>query len=94
MEVQRYPADFDGVIAGDPATGTPMQVGRAVVFQQLLSSPASYLPVEKVELLSASTLAACDAQGRPRRRADLRSAAVRLRSGGAAVHAAPTARRA
>jgi feruloyl esterase len=60
MEVQRYPSDFDGVIAGDPATGTPMQVGRAVFFQQLLTSKATYLPVEKVELLSRATLAACD----------------------------------
>jgi len=60
MEVQRYPGDFDGVIAGDPATGTPMQVGRAVFFQQLLASPANYVPADKVELLSRSTLAACD----------------------------------
>lgn len=60
MEVQRYPSDFDGVIAGDPATGTPMQVGRAVFFQRLLASPANYLPVEKIELLSRATLAACD----------------------------------
>ncbi len=62
MEVQRDPGDFDGVIAGDPATGTPMQAGRAVVTQKLLASPASYLPVEKIELLSARTLAACDAR--------------------------------
>ena len=60
MEVQRYPTDFDGVIAGDPATGTPMQVGRAVFFQQLLAKPEHYLPVEKIELLSTATLAACD----------------------------------
>lgn len=60
MEVQRYPTDFDGVIAGDPATGTPMQVGRAVFFQQLLAKPEHYLPVEKIELLSRATLAACD----------------------------------
>lgn len=60
MEVQRYPTDFDGVIAGDPATGTPMQVGRAVFFQQLLASQANYVPVEKIELLSRATLAACD----------------------------------
>jgi feruloyl esterase len=62
MEVQRYPTDFDGVIAGDPATGTPMQVGRAVFFQRLLASKANYLPVEKIELLSRATLAACDAK--------------------------------
>lgn len=61
MEVQRYPTDFDGIIAGDPATGTPMQVGRAIVFQKLLASPASYLTIEKVEALSKATLDACDA---------------------------------
>ena len=38
MEVQRYPDDFDGIIAGHPATGTPMQVGRAVVYQHMLAS--------------------------------------------------------
>jgi Tannase and feruloyl esterase len=61
MEVQRYPTDFDGIIAGDPATGTPMQVGRALVFQKLLASSESYLTIEKVELLSKATLEACDA---------------------------------
>jgi feruloyl esterase len=62
MEVQRYPEDFDGIIAGDPATGTPMQVGRAVLYQHMLGSPENYLTIEKVELLSKATLAACDAK--------------------------------
>ena len=61
MEVQRYPSDFDGIIAGDPATGTPMQMGRGVVFQKMLASTDSYLPAAKTELLSKATLAACDA---------------------------------
>ena len=61
MEVQRYPTDFDGIVAGDPATGTPMQAGRALVFQKLLASNESYLTIEKVELLSKATLDACDA---------------------------------
>jgi feruloyl esterase len=61
MEVQRYPGDFDGIIAGDPATGTPMQMGRGVVFQKMLGSTEAYLPQAKVELLSRATLAACDA---------------------------------
>jgi feruloyl esterase len=60
MEVQRYPGDYDGVIAGDPATGTPLQVGRALVFQRMLLHPENFLPIEKVELLSRATLAACD----------------------------------
>jgi feruloyl esterase len=62
MEVQRYPTDFDGIIAGDPATGTPMQVGRALVFQHMLLKPENFLPIEKVELLSKATLAECDAK--------------------------------
>ncbi len=60
MEVQRYPDDFDGIIAGDPATGTPMQVGRALVYQTMLAKPENYLPGDKLELLSRATLAACD----------------------------------
>jgi len=62
MEVQRYPADFDGIIAGDPATGTPMQVGRALVFQHMLLHPENYLPAAKVEALAKATLAECDAK--------------------------------
>ena len=61
MEVQRYPDDFDGIIAGDPATGTPMQVGRAMLFQKMLLHPEHYLPAEKVDAArSKATLAACD----------------------------------
>ena len=62
MEVQRYPQDFDGIIAGDPATGTPMQVGRALVFQHILLHAENYLPIAKIELLSKATLAECDAK--------------------------------
>jgi feruloyl esterase len=60
MEVQRYPEDFDGIIAGHPYMGTPIQVGRAIVFQHMLASAENYLTAEKVELLSRATLAACD----------------------------------
>jgi feruloyl esterase len=62
MEVQRYPTDFDGIIAGDPATGTPMQVRRTLIFQHILLHPENFLPIEKVELLSRATLAECDAK--------------------------------
>jgi feruloyl esterase len=60
MEVQRYPEDFDGVIAGHPATGTTMQVGRAVVYQHMLASSDNFLTDEAIEQLSTATLAACD----------------------------------
>jgi feruloyl esterase len=60
MEVQRYPEDFDGIIGGHPATGTPMQAGRAIVYQHMLASPDNFLSTEKIELISRATLAACD----------------------------------
>lgn len=37
-----------------------MQVGRAVVYQQMLASASNYLTAEAIELLSAATLDACD----------------------------------
>jgi feruloyl esterase len=61
MEVQRYPEDFDGIIAGDPATGTPMQLGRVLVYQHMLASQDNYLTSATVALLDKATLAACDA---------------------------------
>jgi feruloyl esterase len=60
MEVQRYPDDFDGVIGGHPATGTPMQVGRAIVYQQMLASQDAYLSPGAIALVSKASLAACD----------------------------------
>jgi feruloyl esterase len=60
MEVQRYPEDFDGIIGGHPATGTPMQAGRAVVYQHMLASPENMLTADAIELVSKATLAACD----------------------------------
>jgi len=60
MEVQRYPDDFDGIIAGNPSTGTAMQVGRALVYQKMLSKVGHFLTREAVELISQATLTACD----------------------------------
>jgi feruloyl esterase len=62
LEAQRYPEDFDGIIAGDPSFGTLGQVRRALVYQKLLSSPEHFLSAAKVSLLARSVLAACDAQ--------------------------------
>ena len=72
MEVQRYPEDFDGIIGGHPATGTPMQAGRAIVYQHMLASPDNFLTAEKIELLSKATLAACDEKDGLEGRADHR----------------------
>ena len=62
-EAQRYPGDYDGVIAG--AFGSDWTgVSAAYVFeaQAALNDPASNLPAPKLKLLNSAVIAACDAQ--------------------------------
>ena len=62
-EAQRYPEDYDGVIAG--AFGSDWTgVSAAYVFeaQAALNDPASNLPAPKLKLLNSAVIAACDAQ--------------------------------
>lgn len=61
MEVQRYPDDFDGVIAGNPSFGTLGQIQRVLIFQTMLASAENVIPASKVNAIAAATLAACDA---------------------------------
>jgi feruloyl esterase len=60
MEAQRYPDDFDGIIAGNPSFGTLGQIQRALIFQTMLASPERVLPASKVTLLARASLASCD----------------------------------
>jgi feruloyl esterase len=62
MEAQRYPGDFDGIIAENPSFGTLGQVQRALILQTLLKSPDHVLPPAKVKLLSEAVVASCDAR--------------------------------
>ncbi len=60
MEAQRYPGDFDGVVAGDPANDwTHLQVAGALGQQALFRSPAAFLPRSKLAVLTAAALKAC-----------------------------------
>lgn len=62
MEAQRFPADYDGIIAGAPTNNwTPMMFGRIWVGQATLSGPASYIPPSKYPMIHAAVLNACDA---------------------------------
>mgnify|MGYP001619987716 CR=1 FL=1 len=61
MEAQRYPDDFDGIIAGAPSFGALGYLRRAVTYQQLLASSDRVLPLEKIYVLSKAITAACDA---------------------------------
>ena len=50
MEAQRYPNDYDGLIAGAPANYfTHILTGFAWNLQATLNDPASYIPAGKLE---------------------------------------------
>ena len=61
MEAQRYPEDFDGIVAGDPSFGALGNLRRTLIYQTLLSSGEHVLPAGKVTLLSRAVLESCDA---------------------------------
>jgi len=62
MEAQRFPEDYDGIIAGAPANfWTHLLVGGIWNVRATLEDPASYIPASKIPAISAAVLAACDA---------------------------------
>ena len=62
MEAQRYPEDFDGIIAGAPANSwSRLMAGGVWNEQALLNDPASNLPPSKLPAIQKAALAACDA---------------------------------
>ncbi len=63
MEAQRFPADYDGILAGAPANyWTHLLAGGADVWNSLLHNNASFIPQTKIPAISSAVLAACDAQ--------------------------------
>ena len=61
-EVQRYPQDYDAVIAGAPVY-TPVVYSSAILrVQAFHGKPGSNLLAEQVPLIQKAVLAACDAQ--------------------------------
>jgi len=62
MEAQRYPADYDGILAGAPANYWTHLLAGAVADIQALSEPGAYIPAAKLPAIQAATLAACDAR--------------------------------
>ncbi len=62
-EAQKFPADFDGIVAGAPANyQTHLHVWSIWVAQQMNKTPDSFLPPAKLAVLHKAVLAACDAQ--------------------------------
>ncbi|MGB6452767.1 MAG: tannase/feruloyl esterase family alpha/beta hydrolase [Steroidobacteraceae bacterium] len=61
-EAQRFPADFDGIIAGAPANYmTHLSAAGTAEAQAMHRSAGSFLPPDKLLLLHAAVLKACDA---------------------------------
>jgi feruloyl esterase len=59
-EAQRYPEDFDGIIAGDPANyWTHLYIGGHLWITQVMES--GYIPVSKTKLIGDAVYKACDA---------------------------------
>jgi hypothetical protein len=63
MEAQRYPDDYDGIIAGAPANyWTHLLAGAIWDAQATTLDPDSYIPASKIPAIAQAVNAACDAQ--------------------------------
>jgi feruloyl esterase len=56
-EAQKFPGDYDGIIAGAPANRTALALWAAFA---VLKDPASYIPAAKYPVIHQAVLAACD----------------------------------
>lgn len=61
MEVQRFPDDYDGVIAGAPVYNLTVQT-TAVLRGNMLAQPGAKLPAAALALVNKAVLKACDAK--------------------------------
>jgi Tannase and feruloyl esterase len=61
MEAQRYPEDYDGILAGAPANYWTRLLSLAASDTQALTlDPASFIPQPKIPIIAAAVNAACD----------------------------------
>jgi feruloyl esterase len=60
-EAQRYPEDYDGIVAGDPGNNRiHLMVGFLYSWLALYKDPASPLPAAKLPLINKAVVDACD----------------------------------
>jgi len=60
MEAQRYPDDFNGIIAGAPANFWTYLLTEAVWNAQALASPESFIPPSKLPAIQKAAVEQCD----------------------------------
>lgn len=60
IQAYRYPDEFDGIIAGDPAN-IRRNAWALWLAVRTLSDPAAYIPPSKYAMIHSAVLAACDA---------------------------------
>lgn len=62
MEAQRFPADFDGMLAGAPANPrSGLTTEEMVIAVAALKDPVGYIPKSKYSLIHGAVLEKCDA---------------------------------
>ena len=61
MEAQRFPEDYDGILAGAPANNWVALLASSVWNTQALTmKPESFIPQSKIPMIAAAVVAACD----------------------------------
>ena len=64
MEAQRFPTDYDGILAGAPAYNWTALVTSSLHNAQIqVATPGSYLPASKLPAITSAVMAKCDAKG-------------------------------
>jgi hypothetical protein len=62
MEAERFPDDYDGILAGAPANAWSTMLGAgADTMQSLMGDPKAYIPDMKLPAIQKAALDACDA---------------------------------
>ena len=63
MEAQRFPEDYDGILAGAPANNwAHMLTGSLAGMQAMTRDPVAYISSMKLPAINRASLAACDAK--------------------------------
>lgn len=61
MEAQRFPRDYDGIVAGAPAWDWTHLLANALGIMQHADSAAGYIPPDRLPMIAHAVLVACDA---------------------------------